>query len=117
MTPKRTEKLHVRVSPDRLEGRQIGLTDLLATAARLDGPIEERGVLIDVGPKDSIDSRYAHRPAVIALQGALYHFYCAVSEEHGRGIGDWHGRRLFEQEALGMEFWTCPALAILRWRG
>ncbi|MCM8730578.1 hypothetical protein ACFO8O_06290 [Hephaestia sp. GCM10023244] len=36
-------------------------------------------VLIDVGPPGSIDEKYAHKPAVIYHDGALYHFYCAVS--------------------------------------
>jgi predicted GH43/DUF377 family glycosyl hydrolase len=61
--------------------------DLLALAPAFEGPVTKAGVLIDVGPKGSIDSRYAHKPSVIAHQGALYHFYCAVSEEFGRGIG------------------------------
>jgi len=54
-------------------------------------------VLIDVGPQGSCDSRYAHKPAIIAKGGRLYHFYCAVAPaadprqgeiEHGevRGI-------------------------------
>lgn len=36
-------------------------------------------VLIDVGPPGSIDEKFAHKPAVIFHDGALYHFYCAVS--------------------------------------
>lgn len=36
-------------------------------------------VLIDVGPPGTIDEKYAHKPAVIYHDGALYHFYCAVS--------------------------------------
>lgn len=36
-------------------------------------------VLVDVGAPGSIDEKYAHKPAVIWHQGALYHFYCAVS--------------------------------------
>ncbi|WP_420112300.1 hypothetical protein [Pseudactinotalea sp.] len=36
-------------------------------------------VLIDVGPEGSIDSAYAHKPAVITHQGRLEHYYCAVS--------------------------------------
>jgi hypothetical protein len=35
-------------------------------------------VLVDVGPQGSIDSRHAHKPGIIAKDGALYHFYCAV---------------------------------------
>ena len=70
--------------------------DLLASAPALEGPFSaESGVLIDVGPKGSIDSKYAHKPSIISHRGALYHFYCAVSEEFGRGI-DWPGPPLFE---------------------
>lgn len=36
-------------------------------------------VLIDVGPPGSVDSRYAHKPGIVAAGGVLYHFYCAVS--------------------------------------
>jgi hypothetical protein len=37
--------------------------------------------------EDAVDSTYAHKPSVIAKSGVLYHFYCAVSKKHGRGIG------------------------------
>ena len=46
-------------------------------------------ILIDVGAPGSIDSKYAHKPGIIADADRLYHFYCAVSEaaEHSvRGI-------------------------------
>jgi predicted GH43/DUF377 family glycosyl hydrolase len=36
-------------------------------------------VLIDIGAPGSIDEKFAHKPAVIWHDGALYHFYCAVS--------------------------------------
>jgi predicted GH43/DUF377 family glycosyl hydrolase len=36
-------------------------------------------ILVDVGPPGSVDSTYAHKPSVIFHDGALYHFYCAVS--------------------------------------
>jgi len=36
-------------------------------------------VLIDIGAPGSIDEKFAHKPAVIYHDGALYHFYCAVS--------------------------------------
>jgi predicted GH43/DUF377 family glycosyl hydrolase len=36
-------------------------------------------VLIDVGQPGSVDSTYAHKPSVVHHEGALYHFYCAVS--------------------------------------
>lgn len=54
-------------------------------------------VLVDVGPEGSVDSRYAHKAGLIARDGRLHHFYCAVAPavdprqgeiEHGevRGI-------------------------------
>jgi predicted GH43/DUF377 family glycosyl hydrolase len=58
----------------------LAMSDDLRRFARCDG------VLIDAGPPGSIDSRYAHKPAVIAHKGALYHYYCAVSRENVRGI-------------------------------
>ncbi len=45
--------------------------------------------MIDVGPPGSIDEKHAHKPAVIHHDGALYHFYCAVSgiwPDETRGI-------------------------------
>lgn len=36
-------------------------------------------VLIAPGAPGTIDDRYAHKPSVIWHDGALYHFYCAVS--------------------------------------
>lgn len=45
-------------------------------------------VLIDVGPPGSIDSRYAHKPGVIAKDGVLYHFYCAVSPAGSEPLGE-----------------------------
>jgi predicted GH43/DUF377 family glycosyl hydrolase len=36
-------------------------------------------ILIDVGAPGTIDEKYAHKPAIIYHDGALYHFYCAVS--------------------------------------
>ncbi|HLS63163.1 MAG TPA: hypothetical protein VK060_07295 [Ruania sp.] len=36
-------------------------------------------VLVDVGPEGSIDSAYAHKPAVITSGGRLEHYYCAVA--------------------------------------
>jgi predicted GH43/DUF377 family glycosyl hydrolase len=36
-------------------------------------------ILIDTGASGSIDSRHAHKPGIITHNGALYHFYCAVS--------------------------------------
>jgi sucrose-6-phosphate hydrolase SacC (GH32 family) len=39
-------------------------------------------ILIDVGPPGTVDSTYAHKPSVIYHDGALYHFYCAVSGKY-----------------------------------
>ena len=60
--------------------------DLLALSPDLRRFTKCRGVLTDVGPPGSVDSKYAHKPSVIYHQGVLYHFYCAVSPEFGRGI-------------------------------
>jgi predicted GH43/DUF377 family glycosyl hydrolase len=63
--------------------------DLLALG---DDPFHPRKVdriLIDVGEPGSVDSTYAHKPSVISHEGALYHYYCAVSgrwPEEARGI-------------------------------
>ncbi len=35
--------------------------------------------MIDRGAPGSVDETYAHKPCVIYHDGALYHFYCAVS--------------------------------------
>ncbi len=69
--------------------------DLLALSPDLISTRKCDGVLVDVGPKGSVDSKYAHKPSMIFHQGSLYHFYCAVSEEFGRGISvassrPWH---------------------------
>jgi predicted GH43/DUF377 family glycosyl hydrolase len=45
--------------------------------------------MIDVGPPGSVDETYAHKPGIIFHDGALYHFYCAVSgswPDETRGI-------------------------------
>lgn len=35
-------------------------------------------VLVDVGGRGSVDEQYAHKAGVVARDGVLYHFYCAV---------------------------------------
>lgn len=60
--------------------------DLLALSPDLRHMAKCQGFLIDVGPAGSVDSQYAHKPSVVFNQGVLYHFYCAVSLEFGRGI-------------------------------
>jgi hypothetical protein len=39
-------------------------------------------ILIDTGAPGTIDETFAHKPSVITHQGALYHFYCAVSGQY-----------------------------------
>jgi len=36
-------------------------------------------IMIDVGADGAVDETFAHKPSVIFHDGALYHFYCAVS--------------------------------------
>ena len=46
-------------------------------------------ILIDTGAPSTIDETFAHKPSVIYHNGALYHFYCAVSgkwPDETRGI-------------------------------
>ena len=35
--------------------------------------------VLDIGPPGAVDETYAHKPSLIWHDGALYHFYCAVS--------------------------------------
>ncbi len=56
--------------------------DLLATGRDLFHPRKAERILIDVGPPGSVDSTYAHKPSVVTYEGALYHFYCAVSGKY-----------------------------------
>jgi predicted GH43/DUF377 family glycosyl hydrolase len=60
--------------------------DLLALSPDLEQVDKLEGALIDVGPPGSVDSQYAHKPAIVAHRGRLYHFYCAVSKQNVRGI-------------------------------
>ncbi len=60
--------------------------DLLALSPDLKRATKCKGVLIDVGPKGTVDSKFAHKPSIFFHNGVLYHFYCAVSDEFGRGI-------------------------------
>jgi predicted GH43/DUF377 family glycosyl hydrolase len=36
-------------------------------------------IMVDTGAAGTVDETYAHKPCVIFHDGALYHFYCAVS--------------------------------------
>jgi hypothetical protein len=58
----------------------LALSPDLLTAEKCDG------ISIDVGGPGSIDEKYAHKPSVMARDGVLYHFYCAVAKDNKRGI-------------------------------
>lgn len=53
--------------------------DLLAIGRDLYHPVKADSILVDAGPRGSIDEDYAHKPSVVTHGGNLYHFYCAVS--------------------------------------
>jgi len=53
--------------------------DLLALGRNPFHPEKASAILIDVGSPGSVDETYAHKPSVVYHDGALYHFYCAVS--------------------------------------
>jgi predicted GH43/DUF377 family glycosyl hydrolase len=56
-----------------------GARELLALGAdpfhfdKVDEPV------LDIGPPGAVDETFAHKPSLIWHDGALYHFYCAVS--------------------------------------
>jgi predicted GH43/DUF377 family glycosyl hydrolase len=60
--------------------------DLAATSPDLFHAEKCSQILIDVGSKGAVDSKYAHKPSVIQFKHDLYHFYCAVSSDSGREI-------------------------------
>ena len=60
--------------------------DLAATSPDLLHTSKCYKILIDVGPKGSIDSAYAHKPSVIQYQRDLYHYYCAVSYDSRKEV-------------------------------
>lgn len=45
-------------------------------------------ILLDIGPVGSIDSTHTHKPAVIAWEGRLEHYYCAVSPQEDVLVGE-----------------------------
>jgi predicted GH43/DUF377 family glycosyl hydrolase len=53
--------------------------DLLAIGRDANHFSKVNEILIDLGPPGSVDETYAHKPCVFFHDGALYHFYCAVS--------------------------------------
>jgi hypothetical protein len=56
-----------------------GARDLLALGRDPFHFDKVREPVLDHGPPGAVDETYAHKPSVIWHDGALYHFYCAVS--------------------------------------
>jgi predicted GH43/DUF377 family glycosyl hydrolase len=56
--------------------------DLLATRASPFRLTKVNEILVDAGAPGSVDETYAHKPSVVWHDGALYHFYCAVSGKY-----------------------------------
>jgi predicted GH43/DUF377 family glycosyl hydrolase len=62
--------------------------------------------ILDVGPDGSVDSRHAHKPAVIWSGERLFHFYCAVAAaSNGTQMG-----QITHSEYRGISYatWTGP---------
>ena len=55
-------------------------------------------VLVDIGPKGTVDDTFAHKPSIISWKGDLYHFYCAVS---GKWPNDIRGITMARSRAWG----------------
>jgi hypothetical protein len=58
-------------------------------------------VMVDVGAPGTVDEAFAHKTSVIAHNGALHHFYCAVSHKwpnEVRGISLARSRAFTEKE-------------------
>jgi len=58
-------------------------------------------VMVDVGAPGTVDETFAHKTSVIWHEGALYHFYCAVSHKwphEVRGISVARSRAFTEKE-------------------
>jgi predicted GH43/DUF377 family glycosyl hydrolase len=53
--------------------------EMLALGSSPDHFAKVPEILIDTGAPGTIDETFAHKPSVIYHDGALYHFYCAVS--------------------------------------
>jgi hypothetical protein len=45
-------------------------------------------ILVDVGPRGTVDDRHAHKPAVIMSGGRLEHYYTAVRQVEPFRVGD-----------------------------
>ncbi len=56
--------------------------DLLATGMSPFRFTKVSEILVDVGAPGSVDETYAHKPAVVWHDGALYHYYCAVAGKY-----------------------------------
>lgn len=56
--------------------------DLLAVGLDPFHLTKVNAILVDVGLPGAVDSTFAHKPSVVYHQGALYHFYTAVSGKY-----------------------------------
>ena len=62
--------------------------DGFATSNDLTTWVKSGEILIDIGSPGSFDDKYAHKPGIIAHDGILYHFYCAVTQFPSRRLGE-----------------------------
>lgn len=60
-------------------------SELVAVGSPLDWT-KTGEVLIESGAAESIDAKYAHKPAMFYSGGDLHHYYCAVDASDRRGI-------------------------------
>jgi predicted GH43/DUF377 family glycosyl hydrolase len=60
--------------------------DLLAVGKDFYHPVKTDSILVDAGAPGSIDDDFAHKPSVVTHEGALYHFYCAVSGKYPNDV-------------------------------
>ena len=60
-------------------GKTGGACELAAWSTDLEHWEKLPQPLISPGPPGSVDSTHAHKPGVIAIDGRLHHYYCAVA--------------------------------------
>jgi predicted GH43/DUF377 family glycosyl hydrolase len=60
--------------------------------------------ILDAGAPGAVDDRHAHKPCVIARDGALYHFYCAVGDR-AAGSGTAGGVEHYQSRGISYAVW------------
>ena len=70
------------LSSDGFARDTVAFSDDLVTWTKATRP------LVDVGPRGSIDERYAHKPSMFTDNGVLYHFYTAVAPNPSGRLGE-----------------------------